>query len=73
MLHGASGLPEEVMRRAIRAGVCKLNVNTQVRAAGRAAMVERLESGEDLLGVMKGSEKAMRGEVGRVLREFGWG
>lgn len=30
-LHGASGLPDDDVRRAIALGVCKVNVNTEVR------------------------------------------
>ena len=32
-LHGASGLPEEDLRRAVTLGVAKFNVNTELRAA----------------------------------------
>jgi tagatose 1,6-diphosphate aldolase GatY/KbaY len=31
-LHGASGLPDEEIRRAIALGICKVNVNTELRA-----------------------------------------
>ena len=31
-LHGASGLPDADLRRAAAAGICKVNVNTEVRA-----------------------------------------
>ena len=37
VLHGASGLSQRVISRAISAGVCKFNVNTELRAAARAA------------------------------------
>jgi fructose/tagatose bisphosphate aldolase len=30
-LHGASGLPAEDLRRAVRLGICKVNVNTELR------------------------------------------
>jgi tagatose 1,6-diphosphate aldolase GatY/KbaY len=30
-LHGASGLPDTDVRRAIALGVCKVNVNTELR------------------------------------------
>jgi tagatose 1,6-diphosphate aldolase GatY/KbaY len=40
VLHGASGLPEDEVRRAIELGVAKLNVNTELRRALRAATVE---------------------------------
>merc|ERR1719321_2353110 len=32
VLHGVSGLPEDMIARAIEASVCKFNVNTEVRA-----------------------------------------
>ena len=31
-LHGASGIPDEDVRNAIRLGICKVNVNTELRA-----------------------------------------
>lgn len=33
VLHGASGLPEHDVRRAIALGICKLNVNTELQEA----------------------------------------
>lgn len=33
VLHGASGLPAEMINRSIQLGVCKFNVNTEVRQA----------------------------------------
>ena len=32
-LHGASGIPDEMVRRAIGAGIAKVNVNTELRGA----------------------------------------
>ena len=31
-LHGASGLSDDDLRRAVAAGICKVNVNTELRA-----------------------------------------
>ena len=45
VLHGASGLPDEFIRRAISASVCKFNVNTEVRAAAREAVAKRAAEG----------------------------
>ena len=42
-LHGASGLPDEDLRRAVASGVAKVNVNTEVRERTFAAIGERLE------------------------------
>ncbi|HVA88261.1 MAG TPA: class II fructose-bisphosphate aldolase [Chloroflexota bacterium] len=73
VFHGASGLPEPLVRRAIAAGVCKLNVNTEVRAAYLDAL--RLSVGEsespDLLMVMRKGTEAMQGVVSAKLRLFG--
>jgi tagatose 1,6-diphosphate aldolase GatY/KbaY len=33
VLHGTSGLPDSMIRRCIELGVCKFNVNTELRAA----------------------------------------
>lgn len=38
VLHGASGLPEDVARQAIKAGIAKMNVDTDLRVAFRAGM-----------------------------------
>jgi fructose-bisphosphate aldolase class II len=37
-LHGGSGIPEEQIKAAIEAGVCKINVNTEIRKAYREAL-----------------------------------
>jgi tagatose 1,6-diphosphate aldolase GatY/KbaY len=42
-LHGASGIPDADLRRAIALGVVKVNVNTELREAYLAATAARLE------------------------------
>lgn len=32
VLHGASGLPSDIVKKCISMGVCKFNVNTEVRS-----------------------------------------
>lgn len=41
-LHGASGLPDADVRRAVAAGIAKVNVNTELREAYLRATSERL-------------------------------
>ena len=41
-LHGASGIPDAMVRRAIMAGVAKINVNTELRQAYLAATEETI-------------------------------
>ena len=73
VLHGASGLPAPMVRRAIELGVCKLNVNTEVRDAYLAALADGLSAGErpDLLELMQAATAAMQAVVVAKLRLFG--
>ena len=43
VLHGASGIPETMLVRAPLAGIGKININTELRAAVLAALADRLE------------------------------
>ena len=73
VLHGASGLPAPMVQRAIELGVCKLNVNTEVRDAYLAALADDLSAGErpDLLELMQAATAAMQAVVAAKLRLFG--
>jgi ketose-bisphosphate aldolase len=46
-LHGASGIPEDDVRRAIALGVAKVNVNTELREAYLAASEQHLHATRD--------------------------
>lgn len=72
-LHGASGLPEPIIRRAIELGVAKFNVNTEVRAAYLQALRRSMDAdaAPDLLDLMKSAVAAMQAVVQEKLRLFG--
>ena len=70
VLHGASGLPEEMLHRAIRASICKFNVNTEVRAAARKAVAAKSAQGRDVLEVMGAATAAMVPVITEKLRSF---
>jgi ketose-bisphosphate aldolase len=64
-LHGASGIPDDDLRRAISIGVAKINVNTELRDAYLAASELHLQEaldGSRLLG-LHGRQRAAVGEV----------
>lgn len=42
VLHGASGLPRELLVGSMNRGVCKFNVNTDLRHASMTAMKDSL-------------------------------
>jgi tagatose 1,6-diphosphate aldolase GatY/KbaY len=73
VLHGASGLPNELIQRSIALGVAKFNVNTELRHAYLAAL-RRSMAGEnfpELLGVIKSAVAAMQHVVQKKLHMFG--
>lgn len=60
VLHGASGLPDANLVAAVRSGVCKVNVNAELRKAHRSALVQALtEEGDDLLRIQRAAVAAM--------------
>ena len=73
VLHGASGLPGTLVRRAIELGVCKLNVNAEVRRAHVTALRQALTGGKsDLLDLMQTDVAGMRMVISSKLQLFGW-
>ncbi len=61
VLHGASGLPHAMTQRCIAEGICKFNVNTDLRIAAMNSIKENIKNNEkcDLLNLMEGSKYAM--------------
>lgn len=47
VLHGASGTPAQSIRRAIALGICKINIDTDLRLAFTAAVRQALKSTDD--------------------------
>ena len=50
VLHGGTGIPAEMIQKAISLGVSKINVNTECQLAFAAATREYIEAGKDLQG-----------------------
>lgn len=50
VLHGGTGIPTDMLRKAITLGVAKINVNTECQLAFAAATRNYIESGKDLEG-----------------------
>lgn len=46
VLHGGSGTPQEDVKEAIKLGICKININTDLRVAFAKALKAELEKGE---------------------------
>ena len=50
VLHGGTGIPEEMIKKAISLGVSKINVNTECQLSFAAATRKYVEEGKDLQG-----------------------
>ncbi len=50
VLHGGTGIPEEMIKKAIDLGVAKINVNTECQLAFAEATRKYIEAGKDLEG-----------------------
>ena len=50
VLHGGTGIPAEMIKKAISLGVAKINVNTECQLAFTAATRKYIEEGKDLEG-----------------------
>ncbi len=50
VLHGGTGIPEEMIKKSISLGVAKINVNTECQLSFAAATREYIEAGKDVIG-----------------------
>ena len=50
VLHGGTGIPEEMIKKAISLGVSKINLNTECQLSFAAATRKYVEEGKDLQG-----------------------
>ncbi|GAB2616663.1 class II fructose-bisphosphate aldolase [Pseudactinotalea suaedae] len=73
VLHGSSGVPDSALVAAIRAGMRKINVSTQLNKVFSAAVRERLGDDPGLVDSRKylgAGRESMAGEVERLIRLF---
>ncbi len=60
-LHGASGLADDDVRRAIRLGICKVNVNTELREAYFRRLAEHVPETMDGLRLLELTSAVVEG------------
>jgi len=73
VLHGTSGLPDDMLVQAIAQGVCKFNVNTELREAGMQAADRyfRQTTQRELVELMTAVIDAMQIPIMKKIRLFG--
>ena len=74
VLHGASGIPDDMIREAGSIGVDKINIDTEVRNAFRQAVAGFVSSNPEVIDprkILMPAREAMREVVARKMRLFG--
>ena len=72
VLHGGSGLSDDDFRTAIREGVCKVNIFTDIDKAGKAGIEEGLAAGaKTMMGLIPYEIAAMKKVVANKMELFG--
>lgn len=70
VLHGGSGIPDDMIRKAIHLGIRKINVATEVRLAFMEGFVEAWGSSHDVYKVLMGGHAAARKIIDQKIRLF---
>ena len=72
VLHGGSGLSDDDFREAVRRGVCKINIFTDLDKAGKAGIEEGLKQGAaSMMGLIPYEIEAMKEVVRNKIGLFG--
>jgi tagatose 1,6-diphosphate aldolase GatY/KbaY len=75
VMHGASGLPEAMVTRAIELGIRKFNINTEIRTAYMGALKQHLTATEqtpkNALAMMNDAIAAMQAVIEAKMALFG--
>ncbi len=48
VLHGGSGIPDDMIKKAIECGICKLNINTELQIVWAQAVREKLNNDQEV-------------------------
>lgn len=72
VLHGGSGLADDDFREAVRRGVCKVNIFTDIDKAGKAGIEAGLAAGaKTMMGLIPYEIEAMKAVVRNKMELFG--
>ena len=78
VLHGGTGIPEEMIKKAISLGVAKINVNTECQLSFQEATRKYIEEGKDQVGkgfdprkLLAPGAEAIRATVKEKMELFG--
>ena len=78
VLHGGTGIPDDMIKKAISLGVAKINVNTECQLVFQEATRKYIEEGKDLQGkgfdprkLLEPGTEAIKAKVKEKMEQFG--
>lgn len=74
VLHGSSGVPYESLKKAISLGICKINIDTDIRASFAKTVKEYLEKNPDQIDprkILGPATEAMKETIKEKMEVFG--
>ena len=74
VLHGASGVPEEAVKRSIEYGICKVNIDTNIRQAFTKGVKEFIKENPSVFDprkILGPAKEAMKEIIRAKIRLFG--
>ena len=75
VLHGGSGIPDEQIKEAIKAGIANIHINTEIRTAYTEALRKFLADNPEEATpykILASAVEAVRKKVEEKLKLFGW-
>ena len=66
-MHGSSGVPDDTLRAAVRAGIVKVNIGTALNVAYTGALRDALTGGADPRKPLSAARDAIADTVSRLL------
>ncbi len=74
VLHGSSGVPEEALKKAIPLGICKINIDTDLRIAFANGVKDFLKSNPDNIDprkILTPAKNQMKEKIKEKMHIFG--
>ncbi len=74
VLHGGTGIPEDMIKKAISCGISKINVNTELQVVWSKALRDFVAVNENIYDPRKiigSGEKAIKDQINKIVTIFG--
>lgn len=71
VLHGGSGIPDELIKKSVTCGICKLNINTDLQIVWAKAVRSFLDENQSVYDprkVIKAGEQAIKDKIDEKIR-----